>query len=132
MKKMINKPAVYDTRFFVESFRTQDQALREKIKVEKLRKKRYVSAVVIHELYNTVIANEGRQVAKNKVAYLMQEFEVIPVDSQIAQVSAELRHKYNLSMGDSMIAATAFNLKAMCISDDPHFKNIKEIETTWI
>jgi len=35
-------------------------------------------------------------------------------------------------MGDSMIAATASILKAVCISDDPHFKQIKEIETTWI
>jgi predicted nucleic acid-binding protein len=35
-------------------------------------------------------------------------------------------------MGDSMIAATAFVLKAVCISDDPHFKQIKEIETEWI
>ena len=85
---MTNKPAVYDTRFFVESYRTQDQTVREKIRAEKARKRRYASAVVIHELYNTVIANEGRQVAKNQVAYLMQEFEVIPVDSQIANFSA--------------------------------------------
>jgi predicted nucleic acid-binding protein len=35
-------------------------------------------------------------------------------------------------MGDSMIAATAFVLKAVCISDDPHFEQIKEIETAWI
>ena len=129
---MTNKPAVYDTRFFVESYRTQDQTVREKIRAEKARKKRYASAVVIHELFNTVIANEGRQVARNQVDYLMQEFEVIPVDSKIAQVSAELRHKYKLSMGDSMIAATASALKAVLISDDPHFKQIKEIETTWI
>lgn len=129
---MTNKPAVYDTRFFVESYRTQDQTIREKIRAEKARKRRYASAVVIHELYNTVIANKGRQVAKNQVAYLMQEFEVIPVDSQIAQVSAEFRHKYKLSMGDSMIAATSLILKAVCISDDPHFKQITEIETTWI
>jgi hypothetical protein len=35
-------------------------------------------------------------------------------------------------MGDSMIAATSLVLKAVCISDDPHFKQISEIETTWI
>jgi len=32
-------------------------------------------------------------------------------------------------MGDSMVAATAFTLKAVCVSDDPHFK---EIKTAWI
>jgi predicted nucleic acid-binding protein len=31
-----------------------------------------------------------------------------------------------------MIAATASSLKATCVSDDPHFKRIKEIKTTWI
>ena len=35
-------------------------------------------------------------------------------------------------MGDRMIAATASILKAVCFSDDPHFKQIKEIETNWI
>jgi len=35
-------------------------------------------------------------------------------------------------MGDSMIAATASAFRAVLISDDPHFKQIKEIETAWI
>jgi hypothetical protein len=34
-------------------------------------------------------------------------------------------------MGDSMIAAIAAQLNAVCISDAPHFKQIKEIQTTW-
>ena len=66
MKKMMNKSAVYDTRFFVESYRTQDEAFRKKINAEKARKKRYVSTVVIHELYKTVIATEGREAQETK------------------------------------------------------------------
>jgi hypothetical protein len=31
-----------------------------------------------------------------------------------------------------MIAATAAILKAECVSDDPHFKQIKEIHTIWL
>jgi predicted nucleic acid-binding protein len=54
------------------------------------------------------------------------------VDDLIATVSAELSQKYNLSMGNSMIAATASTLKAVCISDDPHFRQIEEIKTSWI
>jgi predicted nucleic acid-binding protein len=63
---------------------------------------------------------------------IKKDFQVVPVDDQIAQISAELRQKYGLSMGDSMIAATASVFKATCITDDPHFKQIKEIETSWI
>jgi hypothetical protein len=36
-------------------------------------------------------------------------------------------------MGDSVIAATAAAvLKATCITDDPHFMRVKEIETEWL
>jgi len=124
--------AVYDTRFFAESYYSKDELLLKKIRAQKARKERYVSAVVIHEVYRLAISREGRETAKIKVAQLKAEFEVVPVDDQIAQVSAELRYKYQLSMGDSMIAATASALKAVCISDDPHFKQVKEIETAWI
>ena len=124
--------AVYDTRIFMEYFNSKDSALLEKIGKEKSRREKYVSAIVIHELYKLSLVNEGRETAKLKVAFLKQEFKIIPVDNQIAEISAELRQKYKLSMGDSIIAATALSLNAVCFSDDPHFSQIKEIKTVWI
>jgi len=123
--------AVYDTRFFVEFYNSNDPSLLEKIRKEKYRREKYVSVIVIHELYKLSLANEGRETAKLKVAFLKQEFKIIPVDSQIAESSAELRQKYKLSMGDSIIAATAMSQNAVCFSDDPHFGQIKEIKTAW-
>jgi predicted nucleic acid-binding protein len=102
------------------------------LKEEKRQPDKYASTVVIHELYNLTMEREGRETAVLRVALLKQEFKVVPVTSEIAEISAEFRHKYNLSMGDSMIAATASSLKATCVSDDPHFKQVKEIKTTWI
>ncbi len=124
--------ATYDSRFFVEFYYSKDQALRQKMAEKKRFKDRYISTIVIHEVYNLSLSKEGRDVAKLRAISMKEEFHLIPVDDQIAQVSAELRHKYQLSIGDSMIAATSLNLKAVCISDDPHFKQIKEIETAWI
>ncbi|MCW4000904.1 MAG: PIN domain-containing protein [Candidatus Bathyarchaeota archaeon] len=124
--------AVYDTRFFDTLYNSRNEALKKKIQTEKNRNEKYVSTVVIHELYKLTLANEGREIAKLKIEYVKRDFELIPVDDQIAQVSAEFRHKYDLPMGDSMIAATAFVLKAVCISDDPHFQQIKEIKTQWL
>ena len=124
--------ATYDSRFFVEFFYSKDQNLRRKIEEERRRKDKYISTIVIHEVYNLSLARGGREIAKLRATSMKKDFQAIPVDDQIAQISAELRHKYNLSMGDSMIAATAFTLKAVCITDDPHFKQIKEIETAWI
>jgi predicted nucleic acid-binding protein len=123
---------VYDSRFFVELFYSTDESFHKKILSQKIKKERFTSAVVIHEIYRHAIKREGRETAKLKVALIQKDFKVMPVDEQIAQLSAEFRHKYNLSMGDSMIAATASALSAVCITDDPHFKQISEIETTWI
>ena len=63
---------------------------------------------------------------------LNKTLKVVPVDAEIAEVSAELRHKYHISMGDSMIAATAVGLKAVCVTDDEHIRRIREVETAWI
>src|SRR3990170_2834107 len=123
---------VYDTRFFVEFYYSKDDNLLPRMREEKKRPEKYASTVVIHELYKLTLEREGRETAKLRVALLKQEFKVVPVTAEIAEFSAELRHKYDLSMGDSMIAATASSLKALCVSDDPHFKRVKEIKTTWI
>ncbi len=128
----MNKTAVYDTRFFIELYRTTDEETRRKIRAEMTRKEKYVSSVVIHELYNNTIETDDRETAKTQVAYVKQDFKIVPVDSKVAEISAELRHKYHISMGDSMIAATALMLKAVCITDDQHIKQIKEIQTAWI
>ena len=124
--------AVYDTRFFAELFYSTNESFHKKIQAQKVGRERFTSAVVIHEIYKLALKREGRETAKLKVALIMKDFKVIPVNDQIAQVSAELRHKYQLSMGDSMIAATASALKAVCITDDPHFKQVKETQTEWI
>jgi predicted nucleic acid-binding protein len=129
---MTTNKLVYDTRFFAELFYSTEKLRHEKILAQRFRKEKYTSTIVIHEMYRLALKREGRETAKLKVALIKKDFEVIPVDGQIAQFSAEFRHHYQLSMGDSMIAATALMLKAVCITDDPHFKQIKEIQTEWI
>ena len=124
--------AVYDTRFFATAYYSKDEKLAQRIKEEKRRQEKFISTVVIHEVYRLTLQREGRETAVLRIALLKQDFKVIPVTAEIAEVSAELSQKYRLSIGDSMIAATAFSLKALCVSDDPHFKQIKEIKTTWM
>jgi len=124
--------AVFDTRFFIESFYTKDQGLLQRIREQKRRDHRFVSSVVIYEVYKITLLREGRVTAKTRAVRIMGDFETVPVDNEIAQLSAELGHKYHLSMGDSIIAGTAQKLGAVCISDDPHFTEIKEIKTTWL
>lgn len=124
--------AVYDTRFFVEFYYSKDEETLRRLKEEKRRREKFISTVVIHEVYRLTLECEGQETAALRATLLKQDFKIVPVTDEIAEISAKLRHRYKLSMGDSMIAATASHLKALCISDDPHFKRIKEIKTTWI
>ena len=132
MKMKTNKPAVYDTRFFTQLYRSSNSEEKKKIRTEMTRKDKCVSPIVIHELYHSSIAIEGREIAKIKIAYIKQDFQIVPVDAPIAEISAEIRHNYHIPMGDSIIAATALRLKSVCITDDQHIRQIREIETAWI
>jgi predicted nucleic acid-binding protein len=124
---------VYDTRFFVEYYYTRDSAIMKKAKeVMRKARERFVSAIVLHEFYQLTLKKEGRETAILRTNLIEKEFKVVKIDSEIAKSSAELRHKYKLSMADSIIAATALLLKATCLSDDPHFKAVNEIKTGWI
>jgi predicted nucleic acid-binding protein len=123
---------VYDTRFFAQFYYSKDGNLLRRLKEEKRQPEKYVSTIVVHELYSLTLEREGRETARLRTALLKQEFTVAPVTSEIAELSAEFRHKHDLSMGDSMIAATASSIKATCFSDDQHFKRVKEIKTAWI
>jgi len=125
--------AVFDTRFFMEGYYAPNESLAKKLR-EKLKasKERFVSSIVLHEVYQLTLKKEGRETAELRTTLLEQDCKVVNVDSNLAKTSAELRLKYNMSMADSIIAATALLLKATCVSDDPHFKAVKEIKTDWI
>ena len=124
---------VYDTRFFIEHYYSEDEEVLRKTKEEiRKTKERYVSAIVIHEVYQLTLKQEGRETAILRTDLLEKDFKVVDVNSEIAKGSAELRYKYKTSMADSIIAATSLSLNATCFSDDPHLKVIKEIQTKWI
>jgi predicted nucleic acid-binding protein len=123
---------VYDTRFFIEHYYSKDEKVLQRTKEEMRSREKYVSAIVIHEVYQLTLAREGRESAVLRTTLLEKDFKIVKIDAEIAKNSAEYRHKYKLPMTDSMIAATASHLKATCLSDDPHFQAIKEIKTRWI
>ncbi len=124
---------VFDTRFFVEHFFSSDGRTRLRAKeFVTATKERHVSAVTLHELYCLELAKRGRDVAVIRIQSIRDFFDVVGVDSQIAIVAAELRNKYRIPMGDSLIAATCREAGAECVTDDPHFAKIKEIKTRWL
>jgi len=124
---------VYDTRFFIEHYYSKDADVLRRTR-EEIRKtrERYISAVVVHEVYQLSLEWEGRETAVLRTNLLEKDFKVVDVDSQIAKSSAELRHKHKVSLADSVIAATCLFLNATCVSDDPHLRAMREIKAKWI
>ena len=125
--------AVYDTRFFVEHFYNSDSDMKRRI-AEEMRKtkNRYISSIVIHEIYALSLKKEGRETARTRRDYIEKAFRVIDVDSELAASSAELRHKYGISLADSLIASTSKLVGAPCVTDDPHFVSVRDIKTRWL
>ena len=123
---------LYDTRFFVEYFFSEDAELLKKLKQE-LRsvKERMVSVLTIHEIYRINMKREGRDVALLRSSAINSDFTVVDVNYETAVMSAELRMNHQMPMADSIIAASAQVCSCQLVSDDAHFKEIPGLITKW-
>ena len=123
----------YDTRFFLEHYYSKEaETLQKTRQAIRRAKERFISAIVIHEIYWLTLSQEGQETAELRASLLEKDFKVVKIDAEIARTSAALRHKYRTNMAESIIAATALMLKATCLSDDPHFRSVREIKTSWL
>ena len=123
---------LYDTRFFVEYFYSEDKELLRKLK-EELRsvKERMVSALTVHEIHRINLKREGKDVAALRSDTIRRDFKVVDVDYETALKSAELRSGHQMPMADSVIVATAQIYQCSVFSDDAHFKEIQNLKTKW-
>jgi len=123
---------LYDTRFFVEYFYSNDQQLVRKLK-EELRSanERMVSSLTIHEFHRIALRTKGKEVASLRSNTIRRDCQIIDVDYTIAVKSAELRSKHPMPMADRVIAATALIEGCSLFTEDAHFKNIENLKTVW-
>ena len=123
--------SIYDTRFFVEYFYSENSESLKKLK-EDLRstRERMVSVITIHEIHRIDIEKEGKEVAAMRSETIRRDFKVLEVDYETAIKSAVLRTQHPVPMANSLIAATAELHKCVVVSDDPHFKTL-DIKTRW-
>jgi toxin FitB len=123
---------LYDTRFFVEYFYSEDTEILRKLKEElRLTKERLVSALTVHEIHRINLLREGKDFAALRCNTIRRDFRVIDVDYKTAIKSAEIRSKHKMPMADSVIAATAQIYECPLFSDDNHFKEIERLKTKW-
>jgi len=124
---------IYDTRFFLATYAKETEQTRKLISELHERKRRFVSAITIHEIYRITLEEEGREVARIRGAAIERDFEVIDVDSEIATESAEIKvaQGRDFPLADSIIGATASLRKLVCFTDDEHIKSLRGIKTRW-
>jgi len=121
---------LFDTRYFWAIFTSRDDETTTKLKTLFDRtKSAYVSSITIYEIVKLTLANEDKTTAKLRVDTIANDYEVISVDSEIAEEGASMSQRLRIPMADSLIMATAKHLHLSCVTDDPHFTEVKRI---WI
>lgn len=121
---------LFDTRYFWAVFTSKDQETTARLKAlfDKARSA-YTSSIAVYEVYKLTLANEGKTVADLRASTIERDFDVIEVDSQIAREGAMTSHRLGVPMADALIMATAKQLRLPCVTDDPHFAEVKRM---WI
>ena len=131
-------PITVDTRFFLTHYLADSDQLKLKTSrkmVELQREVAIVPTIVLHEIYKFTYENLGRDVAQLRVdSILTSPFRIVDLTSTIAVISAHLRCQHKrLPTADSIVVATSIETKSRrVLSDDPHFKEIREIKSEWI
>jgi predicted nucleic acid-binding protein len=66
-------------------------------------------------------------VARLRANTITRDFDIIDVDSLIAEEGADISHRLRIPMADSLIMATAKRFNLACVTDDPHFNEVKKV-----
>jgi predicted nucleic acid-binding protein len=125
---------LYDTRFFLRLYTAKELSIRRRLISElERRRRRYTSAITIHEVYRVSLEKEGRDVARMRKSTIERDFEIVDVDSDIAAEAAEIKvaQGRDFPLADAIIGATALLRRLTCLTDDEHIKRL-EIKTRWV
>lgn len=126
-----------DTTFFVlHYFSKEENTLSKTRKVlyrcRKLGNKGILPTIVLGEFYALTHKKGGRDVAENYFNQLVKSgLSIIDMTAEIARQAGIFRRRYEekIPWGDCIIAATGVLNKAqIVVTEDPHFKQLKEIK----
>jgi predicted nucleic acid-binding protein len=121
---------LFETRYFWAVFTSKDSETTKKLKVifDKA-KVAFASSVSIYEVYKQTIEHDDKSVAELRTRTISNEYTVVDVSAGIAEEGARISHRLRIPMADSLIMATSKSLRVSCVTDDPHFTEVKRV---WI
>ena len=119
---------LFETRYFWAVFTSKSTEESGKLKAIFDRAKvAYASSISVYEIYKQTFANDDRTVAKLRAGAIARDFEIIDVNYEIAEAGAEISHRLRIPMADSLIMATAKRFNLPCVTDDPHYTEVKRV-----
>ncbi len=82
-----------------------------------------VPSICIHEVFKSTLCQKGEDLALQVIA-VMEQAEVVALDTQIALLSAKLGHELKLPLADSVVLATARKYNATIWTQDSDFEGL--------
>ena len=86
-----------------------------------------VPTLCILEVFKRVLQQKGEDAALQAAA-LMQQGQVIDLDSVIAVTAAKVSHEIKLPLADAVIVATARILNAVILTQDSDLKGVEGVK----
>jgi len=97
--------------------------------------KAYISAVNLAELYYKTVEKLGREVAETwYFRILNSNLIVLSADASLAKEAGicKSRYKQTLSLADCFAMALTINKRALLLTTDRDFQNVKEIQVKYL
>jgi len=89
--------------------------------------KAIVSTINIAEVYRWILGFYDEKKAEEERKTMKERCFLIQVDEEIAVMSAKIKHKEKMGLGDAIIYATAKNENAVLLTGDPDFKGKEDV-----
>ena len=86
-----------------------------------------VPTICITEVFKCVLRQRGEDAALHAAA-IMQQGNVVDLDSVLAIEAARLGHKHSIPLADGIILATAYTHKAIIWTQDADFKGLGDVK----
>ena len=87
----------------------------------------FVPTIVLYELFKKLTAMRDSVYADNFIQGMFHA-KVVPLDASLSIFAADISRKYQLSMADSIIYATAMRYNAVLWTADKHFIGLPQVQ----
>lgn len=119
---------LFETRYFWSVFTGKNTDYVNKLRIIfDSSKTRFASSITLYEVYKLTLAHDGKAVADLRTSTIEKQFTIVDVSPEIAKEGAKISHRLKVPMADSLIMATVKQLRVPCVTDDPHFTEVRKV-----